>query len=88
MQTIPLGLMWKLRRVAAGRRQTDVAQEVGVSSTRLSQLERGETVPTALECNLLEQALPTLDLAAEARKEQASHLDRRQAKAYEERGLA
>jgi len=53
-----LGRLWKLRRVAAGLRQIDVARNVGITPTRLSQLERGEVEPSPLDVRLLERELP------------------------------
>ena len=53
-------LNWKLRRVAAGKRQQDVAAQVGISTTRYSAIERGEQEPTDLESGLIERLLPEL----------------------------
>ena len=53
-------LNWKLRRVAAGLRQQDVAVRAGMSSTRYSALERGEAIPTDLDTKLIEKALPPM----------------------------
>ena len=55
-----LGLFWKLRRVAAGKRQQDVANGIGISTSRYSGIERGDVFPTELERELIEQALPPL----------------------------
>jgi transcriptional regulator with XRE-family HTH domain len=52
--------MWRLRRLAAGKRQQDVAAQVGISATRYSALERGEQKPTDLESDLIESLLPEL----------------------------
>jgi DNA-binding XRE family transcriptional regulator len=57
---ITLGLLWKLRRVAAGLRQQDVANAVGISMTRYSGIERGEITPVELETRLVDQCLPPL----------------------------
>jgi len=54
------GLFWKLRRVAAGLRQQDVASLVGISTTRYSAIERGEVQPSPLDSELIENALPPL----------------------------
>jgi len=56
-------LNWKLRRVAAGIRQQDIALRAGMSTTRYSAIERGEHVPTELEARLIEQFLPPLPKA-------------------------
>lgn len=34
--------IWKLRRIAAGMRQQDVASRAGMSTTRYSAIERGD----------------------------------------------
>ena len=44
-----LGLEWKLRRIAAGMRQQDLAAEAGMSATRYSAIERGEAEPSESE---------------------------------------
>ena len=54
------GLNWKLRRIAAGLRQQDVASQVGISTTRYSAIERGEMKPSALDARLIERTLPNL----------------------------
>lgn len=59
-QGIAIGLLWKLRRVAADLRQQDVAAAVGISTTRYSGLERGYFLPTKLEERLLGKFLPPL----------------------------
>ena len=51
-------LNWKLRRVAAGFRQQDIALRAGMSTTRYSAIERGEHLPSELEFHLIEQFLP------------------------------
>jgi transcriptional regulator with XRE-family HTH domain len=55
-------LNWKLRRVAAGIRQQDIALRAGMSTTRYSAIERGERVPSELEVKLINQFLPDLPL--------------------------
>jgi transcriptional regulator with XRE-family HTH domain len=57
---IPVGLLWKLRRVAADWRQQDVANVIGSSTTRYSGIERGDLMPTELETRLFEQHVPLL----------------------------
>jgi transcriptional regulator with XRE-family HTH domain len=59
-EEIPRSLSFRLRRIAAGLRQVDVAHLCGISATHLSLIERGEAQPTALELKLLERALPQL----------------------------
>jgi transcriptional regulator with XRE-family HTH domain len=53
-------LNWKLRRVAAGLRQLDVARLTGISTSRLSGIERGEVEPSALDRQFIELVLPQL----------------------------
>jgi transcriptional regulator with XRE-family HTH domain len=53
-------LHWKLRRIAAGYRQQDIAVRVGISGTRYSALERGEAEPRDWERQALEELLPLL----------------------------
>ena len=55
-------LNWKLRRVAAGLRQQDIALRAGMSTTRYSAIERGEHVASELETRLIDQFLPPLEL--------------------------
>lgn len=57
---LPIGRLWKLRRVAADLRQQDVAGGIGISTTRYSALERGESEPTDLERRQIERLLPAL----------------------------
>ena len=57
-QAIPLG--WKLRRVAFGLRQQDVASRAGMSTTRYSAIERGEMLASKSDIAHLEQVLPAL----------------------------
>jgi DNA-binding XRE family transcriptional regulator len=59
-QVITVGLLWKLRRVAADLRQQDVANAIGISMTRYSGIERGEHMPTQLESQMVEKFLPPL----------------------------
>ncbi len=61
-------LFWKLRRIAAGYRQQDVAAHVGISSTRYSALERGEAEPKQWEVEAVERLLPPLPHAVLARE--------------------
>lgn len=56
-------LSWKLRRVAAGIRQQDIALRAGLSTTRYSAIERGEHLPSDLEARLIEQFLPPLPVS-------------------------
>jgi transcriptional regulator with XRE-family HTH domain len=58
-----IGLFWKLRRVAADLRQQDVSRAIGISTSRLSGIERGDYTPTELETRLVEQFLPPLPSA-------------------------
>jgi len=60
MTVLPIGLLWKLRRVAAGLRQQDVARSVGISTTRYSAIERGEETPNETDRMLIEKTLPLL----------------------------
>ena len=53
-------LNWKLRRVAAGIRQQDIALRAGMSTTRYSAIERGEAIPTETDRQLIERQLPEL----------------------------
>jgi transcriptional regulator with XRE-family HTH domain len=55
-------LRWKLRRVAAGLRQADVARECGLPTTRYSEIERGLRAATKLEEELIEAELPRLSI--------------------------
>lgn len=59
-------LNWKLRRIAAGYRQQDIAGRVGIASTRYSALERGEAEPKEWEIEAIEKLLPPLAHAIEA----------------------
>lgn len=62
-------LDWKLRRIAAGYRQQDVAARVGISSTRYSALERGEAEPKEWEIKEVEKLLPPLPQTVPAQEE-------------------
>jgi DNA-binding XRE family transcriptional regulator len=55
------GRNWKLRRIACGLRQVDLARRVGISTTRLSLIEREELEPSDLDRTLIERELPSLD---------------------------
>ena len=55
------GLEWKLRRIARGLRQMDVAVRVGITTTRLSLIERSEQQPSKIERQLLDRVLPPLN---------------------------
>jgi transcriptional regulator with XRE-family HTH domain len=59
---IPIGLQWKLRRVAADLRKQDIAGSMGISTSRYSALERGEQEPTDLERAVVDRLLPELPL--------------------------
>jgi len=61
----PHGRNWKLRRIACGLRQVDLARRVGISTTRLSLIEREELEPSNLDRALLEKELPPLDVAGQ-----------------------
>ena len=50
----------KLRRVAAGLRQRDCAGKAGMTTTRLSAIERGDIEPNDEDIRLLEIVLPPL----------------------------
>jgi len=62
-------LDWKLRRIAAGYRQQDIAARVGISSTRYSALERGEAEPKEWEAKAVEKLLPPLSHGSVGREE-------------------
>jgi transcriptional regulator with XRE-family HTH domain len=59
-------LGWKLRRIAAGYRQQDVASSIGISATRYSTLERGDANPAEWELRAIEELLPPLPQTAGA----------------------
>jgi transcriptional regulator with XRE-family HTH domain len=50
-------LHWRVRRAALGLRQRDVADKAGISQSRYSLLERGETDPRDEEARAIDQAL-------------------------------
>ncbi len=66
-QQIALGLLWKLRRVSGRLRLVDVALRSGITTSRLSQIERGEINASARDRELLDRVLPPLNIAAEKR---------------------
>ena len=51
---------WKLRRIAAGFRQQDLAARLGISTSRYSALERGDALPRDCEQEEIEKLLPPL----------------------------
>lgn len=53
-------MIWKLRRVAAGMRQQDLAGRAGMATTRYSAIERGELEPTSADVEHIEHVLPPL----------------------------
>ncbi|MFZ0634684.1 MAG: helix-turn-helix transcriptional regulator [Candidatus Acidiferrales bacterium] len=53
-------VFWKLRRIAAGLRQKDVAGRAGMSMTRYSAIERGELQPSHEDREFIERILPPL----------------------------
>ena len=55
-------LLLKLRRVAAGLRQQDLASRAGMSTTRYSAIERGEAHPSQLDLEMLDRVLPQLSV--------------------------
>jgi len=61
-----LGLIWRARRVAAGLRQQDIAQRVGISTTKLSAIERGEQIPSDMDRRAIERLLPELPILSTA----------------------
>ena len=62
-------MAWKIRRVAAGIRQQDLASRAGMTSTRYSAIERGDLQPTSADVEHIERVLPALPpkLAREVR---------------------
>jgi transcriptional regulator with XRE-family HTH domain len=64
-----IGMIWRLRRVTAGLRQQDIAGRAGITTTRLSAIERGELEPSDLDRKLIERLLPEIPAVglAEAR---------------------
>jgi transcriptional regulator with XRE-family HTH domain len=55
-------MILKLRRIAAGLRQQDVAARAGMSATKYSSIERGEREPSETERQLIGNVLPLLSL--------------------------
>lgn len=53
-------MVLKLRRVAAGLRQQDVAARAGMSGAKYSSIERGEREPSERERQLIGDVLPAL----------------------------
>jgi len=53
-------LDWKLRRIAAGYRQQDIAHRLGLTVARYGAIERGEIEPNDAEHRAIENALPPL----------------------------
>ena len=56
-------MIWKLRRIAAGLRQQDLAARAGMSMTRLSAIERGEVQASETDVEMLERVLPAISPA-------------------------
>jgi transcriptional regulator with XRE-family HTH domain len=80
-----IGLSWKLRRTALGLRQQDVAEQVGMSVTRYSQIERGESDPSAIDRQLIEEFLPPLPTLIASHMEEKSGVAPGHAPKQEER---
>ena len=59
-ETVHIGMIWRLRRVAAGLRQQDIAARAGITTTKLSAIERGEQDPSDLDRKVVERLLPAL----------------------------
>jgi transcriptional regulator with XRE-family HTH domain len=59
-QQTRIGMLSKLRRIAAGYRQQDVSTHCGISMARYRAIERGEAEPTDLDRRLIERFLPPL----------------------------
>ena len=59
-QSLHIGMTWRLRRVAAGLRQQDIAARAGMTTTKLSAIERGEREPSNLERRLIDRILTEL----------------------------
>lgn len=53
-------ITWKIRRIAAGFRQQDLAARAGMTSTRYSAIERGELEPSEADVEFIERVLPPL----------------------------
>ena len=56
----PVGLQWRVRRTFARKRLQDLARQLGISATLLSQLERGERTASESLSQQIERALPPL----------------------------
>lgn len=56
----PITLNWKLRRIAFGFRQQDLASILGMSASRYSAIERGDLEATSEETINIERLLPDL----------------------------
>jgi transcriptional regulator with XRE-family HTH domain len=65
---VHIGMLWKLRRVAAGYRQQDVSTHCGISMTRYRAIERGEAEPTELDQKLVEKFLTRLPVAIDSER--------------------
>ena len=61
-QQIRIGMLWKLRRIAAHYRQQDVSTHCGISMVRYRAIERGEAEPSDLDRRLVENFLPPLPM--------------------------
>jgi transcriptional regulator with XRE-family HTH domain len=59
-QQIRIGMLWKLRRIAAGYRQQDVSTHCGISMSRYRAIEHGSAEPNDLDRRLIEKFLPPL----------------------------
>jgi transcriptional regulator with XRE-family HTH domain len=59
-RTLHIGMIWRLRRVAAGLRQQDIAVRAGITTTKLSAIERGEQEPSDLDRMFIERLLPEI----------------------------
>jgi hypothetical protein len=55
-----IGMLWKLRRIAAHYRQQDVSTHCGISMTRYRAIEYGSATPSDLDRRLVEKFLPPL----------------------------
>lgn len=60
LTSMSIGMKWRLRRVAAGLRQQDIAVRAGLTTTKLSAIERGEAQPTDMDRKIVERLLPEL----------------------------
>jgi transcriptional regulator with XRE-family HTH domain len=59
-QQTHIGLLWKLRRTAAGYTQQEVSTHCGISMVRYRAIEHGHDDPSDLDRRLIEQFLPPL----------------------------